>query len=393
MKRWLRIGILLIPLVITGCWDRMEINDIGLVMGTGLDLLEDGNIRATLQISVPSPSSQTTGGSSKEGDRFFLISEVGKSLSDLEQKLQQKMSRTLFFSHRSVILIGESLARHGINDILDSFSRQPRNRLKTYIFVVRGMKAEDLLQVPYPYELVPAEALKEMQIMRGDGVSTTLRDFLIASASEGIYPAVGVLEPTHFFSSSQKDKDELFRMKGTAIFKSSALVGFLNNEETHAFLWFKKNKKTDKIVAILPEGKGNAGYILTSSEVIIEPNMKGNHLQFHVGIKGTGNLVENNSRLDVSQPNNHKLIKKALENQVEHDLKVFLRKIQTQYKTDIVGFGQQLQRKDPQKWRIVEEQWDRYFAAAEISVSVNLTISNTGVVGPSLQLKEKEIIK
>ena len=57
-------------------------------------------------------------------DKFFLISAVGKNTMDLEQKLQQKMSRTLFFSHRSVILIGESLARHGINDILDrSLSR------------------------------------------------------------------------------------------------------------------------------------------------------------------------------------------------------------------------------------------------------------------------------
>ena len=50
------------PLVITGCWDRIEINDIGFVMGTGLDLMKDGNIRATLQISVPSPSSQTDRG-------------------------------------------------------------------------------------------------------------------------------------------------------------------------------------------------------------------------------------------------------------------------------------------------------------------------------------------
>ncbi|WP_261301564.1 Ger(x)C family spore germination protein [Paenibacillus andongensis] len=393
MKRWLRIGILLIPLAITGCWDRMEINDIGLVMGTGIDLMEDGNIRATLQISVPAPSSQTTGGTSKEGDRFFLISEVGKNAFDLDQKLQQKMSRTLFFSHRSVILIGESLAKHGINDILDSFSRHPRNRLKTYVFVVKGMKAGDLLQIRYPYELAPAEALKEMQIMRGEGISTTLRDFLIESASEGIYPAVGVLEPTQFFSSSQNNKDELFRMKGTAIFKSSALVGFLDNAETHAFLWFKKNKKTDKIVADLPEGKGNVGYFLTSSDVIIKPDIVGNQLKFKVDIKGKGDLLENNSRLDVGKTNNQNLIKKALENQVEHDMKVFLHKIQTQYKTDIVGFGQQLQRINPQKWRTVEEQWDQYFAKAEISVSVKLNINNTGVVGPSLQLKEKEIMK
>lgn len=392
MNRWMRIVLLWIPLVTTGCWDRVEINDIGLVMGTALDLAEDGNIRATLQISVPSPSSQTTGGVSKETDRFFLISAVGKNATDTVQKLQKKMSRTLFFSHRSIILIGESLARRGINDVLDAFSRNPRNRLKTYILVVKG-NAGDILQVRYPYELVPAEGLKEMQIMQGEGVATTLRDFFIESASEGISPSVGAIEPALFFRSGEKGEDKLFRLDGTAVFKNSALVGFLNHAETHEFLWFKNNKRTDNIVADLPEGRGNVGFIVTGSKIKIKSETKGDRLKFHVDIKGMGNLLENNSRLDVSNTEHFELVKTALEHQVEQNMKAFLRKIQKGYHADIVGFGQQLQRKDPGTWRKVEKQWDKYFAAADISVSVNLTINNTGVVGPSLQWKEKEIIK
>ncbi|UUZ85859.1 hypothetical protein LJK88_21800 [Paenibacillus sp. P26] len=120
-------------------------------------------------------------------------------------KASEKMSRTLFFSHRSIILIGESLARRGINDVLDAFSRNPRNRLKTYILVVKG-NAGDILQVRYPYELVPAEGLKEMQIMQGEGVATTLRDFFIESASEGISPSVGAIEPALFFRSGKRER-------------------------------------------------------------------------------------------------------------------------------------------------------------------------------------------
>ena len=62
MKRWMRIWILLLPLVTAGCWDRKEINDIGFVIGTGLDLAKNGNMQATLQVAVPSPSTQTGGG-------------------------------------------------------------------------------------------------------------------------------------------------------------------------------------------------------------------------------------------------------------------------------------------------------------------------------------------
>lgn len=392
MKRWMLIGMLLVLLINTGCWDRKEINDIGLVMGTGLDLEDNGKIRATLQIAVPSPSAQA-GGAPKETDKFFLISAVGKNGLDLDQKLQQKMSRTLFFSHRSMILVGEDLARKGLNDILDAFNRNPRNRLKTYMLVVKGKKAGDMLHLDYPYELAPSEALKEMELLRGEGTVVTLRDFLIASASEGMYPTTGVLEPAIYRRSGKKAEDQLFRINGTAVFKSGKLAGFLNNAETHQLLWFKNNKRTDKIAVDLPGGKGNVGFYITSGKYKINTDAKRNPLKFKVDLKANGNLYENNSSLDVTDPSNLEMVKKVLENQVKQDMEAFLRKIQTRYKTDIVGFGQQLQRDDPKKWRTVEKQWDQYFEAAEISVSVNITISNTGAIGPPLQLKDKEIVK
>lgn len=393
MKRWMLLGLLLMLPVNTGCWDRKEINDISLVMGTGMDLADNGMVKATLQVAVPAPSSQTGGGASAKTEKFFIISAVGKNGLDIQQKMQQKMSRTLFFSHRSVILIGEDLARKGLNDILDTFARNPRNRLKAYMLVVKGKKAEELLQVDYPYELAPSEALKEMELLRGEGTIVTLRDFLIASASEGIYPTLGVLEPALYHKSGQKEKDNLFRINGTALFKSGKLVGFLNNDETHQFLWFKNNKISDKIAADLPNGQGNVGYYVTASKYKIKIDTKENPLKFHVDLRAKGNLSESNSSLDVSDANNLKLVKQALENQVKKEMEALLHKIQTQYQTDIVGFGQQLQRDNPKKWRAVEKEWERYFAAAEISVSVNLSINNTGAIGVPLQFKEKEIVK
>ncbi|MDQ0062836.1 spore germination protein KC [Paenibacillus harenae] len=386
------ITMLLILILGTGCWDRKEINDIGLVMATGLDLADNGQIQATLQIALPASSSLSTGGGSKPG-KFFLISAVGKNGLELEQKLQQKLSRTLFFSHRSVILIGEDLARKGINDILDVFNRNPRNRLKTYMLVVKGRKAADLLQVDYPYELAPAEALKEMEMLKGEGTIVTLRDFMIASATGGMYPTTGVLEPAAFHRPGEKTADRLFRINGTAIFKSAKLAGFLNNTETHEFLWFKHNKRTDKIAADMPDGQGNVGYLITSSNYKIDVDSRSDPLKFHIRLKAIGYLFENNTPLDVTDPKNLQVINKALEDHIKLDMQAFLRKIQTEYHTDIVGFGQELQRHNPKKWRALEEEWDQYFKAADVSVSVAVTISNTGAIGPPLQLKEKEIEK
>ena len=85
MKRSMTFAILFVLMFITGCWDRKEINDIGLVMATGIDLADNGKIKATIQIAVPSPSTQTAGSSVKTV-RFFLISAVGKNGTDLDQK-------------------------------------------------------------------------------------------------------------------------------------------------------------------------------------------------------------------------------------------------------------------------------------------------------------------
>ncbi|XEC94900.1 Ger(x)C family spore germination protein [Paenibacillus tarimensis] len=397
MKRCMTIAMLFVLTLGTGCWDRKEINDIGLVMATGLDLADNGKIQATLQVAVPGPGSQSAGGGSKKTEKFFLISAVGKNGLDLDQKLQQKMSRTLFFAHRSMILIGEDLARKGVNEILDTFNRSPRNRLKTYMLVVKGRKAGDLLQVDYPYELAPAEAMKEMEMLRGEGTIVTLRDFMIASATGGMSPTTGVLEPATFHTSEEKSEekgdDRLFRIKGTAVFKSGKLAGFLNNAETHEFLWFQNNKLTDKIAADLPDGKGNVGYFITSGSYKIDADASSNPLKFHISLNAKGDLFENNSPLDVTDANNLAVVEKAIEDRIKQDMLAFLRKIQTKYKADIVGFGQQLERDNPKKWRTVEKEWDRYFAAAKISVSVDVTINNTGAIGPPLQLQEKEIEK
>ena len=392
MKRSMTVAILLALMFITGCWDRKEINDIGLVMATGIDLADNGKIKATIQIAVPSPTTQTAGSSVKT-ERFFLISAVGKNGTDLDQKLQQKMSRTLFFAHRSVILIGEDLARTGINDILDAFNRNPRHRLKTYMLVVKGKKAADLMEVNYPYELAPAEALKEMEQLTGEGTIVTLRDYMIASATGGMSPTVGVLEPAVFHKPGENGEEKLFRINGTAIFKSGKLIGYLNNTETHEFLWFQENKRSDKIAADLPEDKGNVGYYITSASYKIGVDARGASPKFDIRLKASGDLFENNSPLDVSDAKNLAVIKKAIEDKIKRDMQAFLRKIQIKYKADIVGFGQQLQRDQPKVWRGLEENWDQTFAAAEITVSVDVNINNTGAIGPALQLKEKEIEK
>ena len=45
-----------------GCWSRREINETAHILGTGIDLAEDGRIRLTVQIVRPAPFAGGGGG-------------------------------------------------------------------------------------------------------------------------------------------------------------------------------------------------------------------------------------------------------------------------------------------------------------------------------------------
>ncbi|MFC5648017.1 Ger(x)C family spore germination protein [Paenibacillus solisilvae] len=390
MKPFMLIGLLFIVLITSGCWDHTEINDIAFVMGSALDLKDDGDIVGSVQIPIPPSSPGGPSGGPGQQEKFFVITATGKNINEVIQRLQKKLSRRIFTAHRSTVFIGEPLAKHGIKGVLDYLTHDPRNRLRTNIMVVKGREGRDILQIQYPFEQVPTEAVKEMELS-GSETSVDLRDLFIAASSEGINPIMGVIEPDVVLKGMKQSENNMFRLSGTAIFKNFKLAGFLNGKETGGLLWVTGKMKLGRVTANLPEGNGNVGMVLTSTKRRITPVIRGNKVKIIVQLQGEGSLYENNTLLDVGQQKNLELVQHALEKSVEKQVQDFLSKIQKQYKVDIVGFGQEIYRNQPKQWKALKEQWDTKFPEADISIAVKLNVRGSGMAGPPLQWNEKEI--
>lgn len=388
MKPFMYIGLLLILLITTGCWDRTEINDIAFVMGTAMDLTADGNIMGTVQIAIP-PSAQGGPGKSRKQEQYFMISAVGKNNSEVIRSLQDKLSRRLFYAHRSVVFVGEPLARRGLKDVLDHFTRDPRTRLRTFIMVAKGREGREMLKVRYPFEQVPSEAVREMEVSMA-GLGVTLRDLFITATSEGINPVMGVIEAVP--SKGIEDSD-IFRLSGAAVFKDFKLAGFLNNKETRGLAWVLNKMKLGRITATLPGDNGNVGMVLTGSKRKITADVRGGKIKIHILLQGNGSIYENNTKLDIGQTENLKLVQTALEKSVETEVRDLLIKAQKKYKVDVVGFGQTIYRDQPGQWKLLKEKWDTKFPEVDATITVELSIRGTGMAGPPLLLEEKEIKK
>lgn len=377
--------------VCSGCWDRTEINDIALVMASSLDLEEDGRYLGTLQMAIPA---RHIGNTSSKSKQYFVESGIGSSVQELVRNEQPKLSRRLFIAHRRVLFIGEKLARHGIKDVLDHFGRNPTTRLRTYVVVVKGGEGKDALNIDYPLEFVPTEAVREMENLV-NSTAVTMRDLLASASGEGIQPIMGVIE---LKPSSEKVKmgdmtRKTFDLSGTAVFKDLKLSGYLNPQNTQLMLWVTGKLKNGMMSVMLPEQKGKVSIRLTGTVAKINPTVDSGKVKFTIHLKGKGTLEESKGALDYSNPKNLQVVENALENSLRKNTKKMIEDVQKKYNSDIFGFGEVLHKKNNKAWQSLRLKWDESFAQAEFTVDAEIAITRAGMTGPPLQLHEQEIIK
>ncbi|MDQ6595818.1 Ger(x)C family spore germination protein [Bacillus salipaludis] len=379
---------------LTGCWDRTELNDLAIELGWGLDQAENNKIEISAQFIIPSKIGMGQSGRSEAGKTVFIESGTGKDTLEAVQNMQTKLSREIFRGHRRVIVIGEQLARRGLDPFLDTYSRDPDIRLRADALIVKGSTAKQFLEASYPLENIPAlGALKEHSQVGGMG-DTSLLNFFIAIMSDGITPTLPVIELNQGSKKQDQTSVKGFQIVGMAVFnKDLKLKGFLNLQEDKIYLWLINRLTKQTITVTVPEGKGTASlYIIKMNSKII-PIIQGHTIKYDIILSGEGIIRENNTNLDLTQSKNLDLLEHVLEKEAEKEALQTIEKVQKQYGTDIFGFGEAIHQKYPSQWKVLKKSWANQFRKVEVSVHANLTIRRVGLTGPSLQLKNNEIKK
>lgn len=400
MRRPFALGfILTVSLVFTtGCWDRTELNDLAILLGWGMDIKDDGTYVGTGQFVIPGAAqSGTRSEGGGENNAFFTETATGKDVTDVAKNIQSKLSRMLFSGHRRDIFIGEELAKHGLSEVMDEYSRNPDVRLRTDIFVVKDGTAEDILKIPNPLEKVSALAALKLHRQIGGKGDVTFANFLIDAATEGSSPTLPVME----ISSPQQDQEQgsstaqtSFSYAGRAIFnKDLKLVGYLDTDEAEETWWVKGLVNFHNTTEFIPQAHGTVSLNLTKLKAHIQPSLQGNKIKFTVDLRGQGTIPENNTKLDLAQTQNLNLIQNDFDKQCQQQVQQVISKVQQKYKADIFGFGEAFHRKYPKQWKSLKKHWGEEFPKSEVTVKVNLTIKRVGLTGPSLGLKENQIKK
>lgn len=383
MKKRILIYILclLLPLLLSGCWNRREIDAISVVEAMGIDKLENGQISLTYQILRPSgvKGSSSSGEKGGGGKSVWVVTTTGETVFDAIRNASTQVDRRSYFAHNKVIVIGEESAKSGIAPLLDLATRDPELRELVYVFITKG-KARDIIEAEHPQEKIPSKGIENLaKATRASSkvpqvVLVDILKNLVSKTNDPFIPGIELTE-----RREDETVGKIVELHETAIFKDDKLVGWFSPEETRGLLWILGEVKSGIIVVSSPgdESRNVALEIIRASSKVT-PEMNEGKLTVTVEVKEEGNLAEQMSQVDLNKPDAFKQLEEKQAAVIEEEIRAAINKAQ-KWGVDIFKFGEKYHRKFPSKWPELEENWDEEFPNIEVNIVVDAKLRNMGI--------------
>ncbi|KJS64715.1 MAG: hypothetical protein JL50_18965 [Peptococcaceae bacterium BICA1-7] len=392
------------------CWDRREVERLGIVMTVGIESAPGGKVRVIVQNINPGAIGKggggggLMGGGGAGGKPYRNRLGEGNTIFDAIRELSRETPRQLFFAHNQVIIISEEMARErGLREITDFFERHPQIRRTTWLLVGKGPLSA-LMDEPGRLEDNPAQRvvgiINERDLTSQYAVQK-LGDFLEMMESEGSQPYTAVLERKINKAAPEEHKNRLaeghiaephqnVQIDGTAIFRRDKMVGWLNSRESRGLLWIRGKVRGGVIDVPNPDQKGQIIVLeIIKSKTKLKPEIKDGQIILTADIAVESNLGETTGELDIVKPETVTRLEELQARAIQGEIESALARAQEEYGVDVFGFGEALHRKYPRQWKEMKSRWSELFPEVQVQVGVKAKIRRTGLITKPTEPKQR----
>jgi len=382
-KKILFLIIIILTNFLIGCWDKRELSEITIASAVGVDKIEDEYL-VTVQIINPS---EIAGQELTQRSEVSTYRVKGKTIFEALRKLTRDVPRKVYLGHLMILMIGEDLAKEGIIDVLDFFSRDHELRTDFYIVVTKDSMATDVLNVLTAIEKIPAEKLYdslEMAEKSWGNVRTIQLDELISDliniGKDPVLSGISVIGQKQnnngMENVNEVQPENIIRTQDIAVFNGDKLVGFLNQNESRGYNAIIDNLK-NTIITIPCNEKKDLSVELLKSKSKIKSTIKNGVPNIDIEINLEVNIADVECNIDIKKMENIKELEKELEKQVENYMNLSIKKAK-KLKSDIFGFGLELHRKHPKEFKKLRDSWEDELSHLDININVKAKIKGTG---------------
>lgn len=385
------VCILSVGLLLGGCWNREELNELGIVSAKAVDLNDSGEWEASFQITVPrstAATSQTSGSQSP----VTVFSAKGRTMLEAVERAGTESPRRLFFPHIQVIVISERVAREkGLKAVLELYLRDHERRETVNVLIAHG-RARDVLDVLIPFESNPAYAIDGIirrTRMQFRDVPTRLQDLIMMMANPyGNAVAQEVLVSGDRDKQSNLDALQSTRSAGViklgrmGVFKADKLVGWMNERETVGWAWATNHIK-EMMLPFPCDGKeltsGSASsFQVETASTKQKAVYEGKEIGIQLNIRAEGSVSEMACQTDFREAEGLRSLERSIAEAIQSDVESAVRKARD-LGADVFGFGDVIHRTDRQAWSVLKANWPSRIRELSIHTNVEVSIRRIGL--------------
>ncbi|TLS48320.1 Ger(x)C family spore germination protein [Paenibacillus antri] len=394
-------------LLLTGCWDRLEIEERAVVLSIAIDAAdpevvekesmvnsknrksehsipvpEGKTVRVTAQIAVPGRiplgpgGSSGSGGSSGGGNPVWVLESYGYTIDEALQSMQQEVADRMFFGHLRVIVMSEEYARRGTGNLSDYLRRNPEVRRLAWLVVSKEEAAQYMRTAPQ-LERVPALYLlstMDHAVQMGKYPMEPIGSFWIKMSSLGQEANLPYLE--------LQEKNNV-RLSGLAYFKGEKLVGVTQPLEVGLFMGLSGSEQGGYSSYVrIPDSEETAMFRVSNRRSKTRAYIKNGRPAVEVTVFLEGNLTEasDQGKGNLNTQEDLQKIGKDLSDRFSDRYVTFIRYMQKK-ESDIFGYGEYIRAHEPAYWNRhirTKARWQSAFKDMDVKVNVTFDIRRVG---------------
>ncbi len=388
------MSLIILILILSGCWSKRELNELALVAALGIDLIDD---EYAISAQVIDPSQVSSKQSASGHAPVVTYHAKGKTVFEAVRKILALSPRKLYFAHLQLVVIGEELAENGLRDTIDFLARDQEIRNDFTVIVSQKATAKEVLNVLTPIEKIPANkmlnSLKSMQDAWGSTLVVDIEDLVTDLGVNNQYFVLSAIEVLgdKSLGIDQTNVERIetpvkLKFTGLAIFKEDKLLGYLDEYESKS-LNYLNNKIKSTIEIIGCPSKGELSTEITQSKTKTTGVIRDGKPTINISINVVQNVAEVNCDMDLTEMETMDWINKQTAEHIKKNINQLLKILQKNYQADVLGFGEAIHRADPTEWKKIKDDWQTIYPEVEVNVRVNVNTQGLGTMQNS-KLKE-----
>ena len=339
--------------LLTGCYDNIELDDLAIVSGVGIDYVND-EFYLTYEIlsDVKTEENSTL--------LSYTVNGSGKTISEAFIDTNYKVSKKAYFAHLKVLILSEEIINSHLNKITDYIIRDTNLRSDFKVLISNNTSPKKILENVDKNHPVASEVITKLidneKYNNNLVIGETFREILAKLISKNYDVILNTISL----------ENKKITMNDSYIFKDFNYKDTLNKQNSSIY-----NMLTKDITAIEFDKeyeKGNVSITINSSNTKID--VLSDKIKIYTSLEGK--ILENNEEFNLKDTKSFEKLNKDFSKLIEKDIKSFIKILQAN-ESDILGLQEIYYKK-------TRKENKNLWLAADIDVKVDLKINTKGFI-------------